>query len=96
MSPVHKDDDYGLSILTAFNPDCKTEKAIVQFFIFPEIRLSIPIYNKSVIIFNPKVLHCASNPTIPNTYIASAYSSHKTYHTCVAKYLSDVTAMSFK
>jgi hypothetical protein len=83
-SPVHVDKDYMYTVLTCFSNNNKSENHIIYHFCFPEYNIVIPMKSGTVIVFDPRILHCASNPTYDDSYIMSCYVSKKTVDTVVA------------
>jgi hypothetical protein len=84
-SAMHVDDDYFFTTLACFSPDPEKHKdAILYHFVFPEYGLAIPMRHGDILIFNPTVMHCCTNPRIEGSYICSAYVSKKTILTHVS------------
>jgi hypothetical protein len=78
-SAMHVDDDYFFTTLSCFSSDPVTHKdAILYHFVFPEYGLAIPMRHGDILIFDPTVMHCCTNPRIEGSYICSAYVSKKT------------------
>jgi hypothetical protein len=83
-SQMHVDKDYMYTVLTCF---CENEFSIgkpIYHFCFPEYNAVIPMISGSVIAFDPRVVHCATNPKFAESYIMSCYVSKKTVDTVVA------------
>lgn len=78
-SPVHNDDDYFWTMLSVLDQhgSCKPNK-VLQWFTFPEYGVAVPLCAGDILVFNPQILHSATNHTEEDTYIYSAYVSSKT------------------
>ena len=80
-SPMHTDDDFFWTVLSVLGSQ-KVSKPL-QWFVFPEYDVAVPLHSGDIIIFNPLVLHGCTNPTM-DSLIFSAYVSAKTVATAVA------------
>ena len=76
-SMCHNDKDFTLSILGVLSEDC-IDSNIIYYFLFPDYNLKIPMTNRNLLVFNPHIYHCCSNPINNNSYIFSQYTSQKT------------------
>lgn len=89
-SPVHVDDDVFYSSLSCYDSENqkKTDKGkkrkTVYHFCFPTYGLAIPMKSGDIILFNPLVPHCTTNPRVETALIYSLYVSSKTCNTHVA------------
>jgi hypothetical protein len=80
-SPVHVDDDIFYTLLSAYcasvaNKDGKDE--ILFYFLFPSVKIAIPVRNMDVLVFNSEFPHCASNYRKEDTITFSLFASAKT------------------
>ena len=82
-SPVHVDDDYYYSTLSCYDATANKDQ-VLYHFCFPSYGIAIPMCSGDIILFNPLVLHCATNPTVETAFIYSLYVSNKTCNTYVA------------
>jgi hypothetical protein len=81
-SAMHVDDDYFYTTLSCFHPSIKKgDDTILYHFVFPEYGLAIPMRHGDILIFNPTIMHCCTNPRLEGSYITSAYVSKKTVMT---------------
>ena len=76
-SMYHNDKDFSMSILGVMCNECR-DKDIVYYFLFPDYKLKVPMRNRDILVFNPNIYHCCSNPIYKNLYIFSQYTSSKT------------------
>jgi hypothetical protein len=84
-SRVHTDADYFLTTLMVYyNVEAEPDE-VLYYFCFPTYNLAIPMKLGDIIVFNPLVPHCATNPSRKTTKIYSCYVSKKTCNTVVAK-----------
>lgn len=84
-SSVHCDNDYNYSTLSAISYDKNVNPDdVIYYFTFPTYDITIPIYNGMILIFDPTIPHCCSNPMFNETYIFSCYVSKKTVNTDLA------------
>ena len=79
ISAEHVDSDMYYSCVCACSEayEPKQKEAILQYFLFPDYQLNVPLRHGEVLLFNPLVRHCASNAQQPNTHIFSAYVPSK-------------------
>jgi len=82
-SPVHVDGDAYYSTLSCYDATA-TENQTLYHFCFPTYGIAIPMRSGDIILFNPLVPHCATNPRIKTAMIYSFYVSKKTINTCLA------------
>jgi hypothetical protein len=82
-SRVHTDADYFLTTLMVYNVEADPDE-VLYYFCFPTYNLAIPIKSGDIIVFNPLVPHCATNPSRNTAMIYSCYVSKKTCNTVVA------------
>jgi hypothetical protein len=92
MSQVHTDDDYMFTTLAVCCENKNLQELVLYHFCFPTYNVSVPLYHGSVIVFDPKVPHCASNPSFKDCYIMSTYVSQKVVNTHVAESVTLNTA----
>ena len=90
-APMHVDDDVYYTTLSCFAPRKEEAKAndeplenrtprpdpVLYHFCFPEYDVAFPMKNGDVLLFDPRIPHCSSNPREPNAIIVSAYVSKK-------------------
>jgi hypothetical protein len=62
---------------------------ILYHFCFPTFGIAIPMKSGDIIMFNPLVPHCATNPRTATAMIYSAYVSNKTCNTVVANTMDE-------
>ena len=77
-SPVHTDDDFFYTILSCLCSSDADDNEILYYFYFPDYGIKIPLRSGDIIVFNPLIRHCCSNPRQRDAYIFSAYVSEKT------------------
>ena len=82
-SPVHVDNDAFYSTLSVYD-ETATEDQVLYHFCFPTYGIAIPMRSGDIIVFNPLVPHCATNPRVKTALIYSMYVSNKTCHTQIA------------
>jgi len=80
-SPVHVDND---NFYTTLGGHGSVPGAILFYFVFPTYKVAVPMRAGDLLVFNPLVMHCCTNPTDTNNLIFSAYVSSKTVNTKVA------------
>jgi len=81
ISPAHKDTDAFYSVLSASAPPGSNETVhdtILHYFVFPSVKVLVPLRTGDILLFNPLIDHCCSNYMIPNAMIYSIYVGHKT------------------
>lgn len=85
-SPSHTDNDMFHSVLSVSGPSDKDidSDTVIYYFVFPHYKLLIPLTKYDVIIFNPLVHHCCTNPFVEDSLIYSAYVSKKTVATHIS------------
>jgi hypothetical protein len=83
-SSVHTDKDYMYSTIVCFCNDVSDNQQIIYHFCFPDFGICIPMCNGTIIVFDPTIRHCCSNPMVKNAYIMSCYVSEKTVNTQVS------------
>jgi len=88
-SPQHKDDDFFYSLLTAFPASAAQppyvhsdtrggHNPVLQYFVFLEEGIMIPMRYGDILIFNPQVLHGCTQPVSPDVIICSCYCKAET------------------
>ena len=77
-SPIHTDDDFFYTILSCLCSSDEDEDKILYYFYFPDYGIKVPLRSGDIIVFNPLIRHCCSDPCLPGAYIFSAYVSEKT------------------
>jgi hypothetical protein len=82
-SRVHTDADYFLTTLMVYDVEADPDE-VLYYFCFPTYNLAIPMKSGDIIVFNPLVPHCATNPSRITAMIYSCYVSKKTCNTVVA------------
>jgi hypothetical protein len=83
-SPMHVDKDYMYTVLTCYCEQRGTEGKIIYNFCFPDYDIVVPMMSGTMIVFDPRIVHCATNPMYEGSYIMSCYVSKKTVDTVVA------------
>jgi hypothetical protein len=82
-SRVHTDADYFQTTLMVYDAKAPPDE-VLYYFCFPTYKFAIPMKSGDIIVFNPLVPHCASNPSRVTALIYSCYVSKKTCNTVVA------------
>ena len=85
QSQLHRDIDYGFSILSVLAADKERQGEVIYYFNFPTLGIAIPMMSGDIIIFDSDVEHCSSNPKHPDDYIFSMYCKAETVDTMVRK-----------
>ena len=75
---MHVDSDYFYTTLSCFSTEENPSEEVLYHFSFPEYELAIPMRHGDVLLFDPRVKHCATNPHVMNSLIVSAYVSKRT------------------
>ena len=65
-SEARTGNDHCLSRLPATGKD-DNDSQPVQNFVFPAHHICVPLHTSDVVVFDPGVVHCASNPNHPET-----------------------------
>ena len=79
QSKCHTDKDYYYSLLTVTAQMKKYDTEIIHWFVFPGYKAKrVPLRTGDVLLFNPMIPHCCSNPRFEGSTIMSAYCSQKT------------------
>lgn len=87
-SPAHVDKDSFYSILSV-NDESASKNDVIYHFCFPTYGRYVAMRPGDIIMFNPLVVHCASNPRTENAMIYSAYVSDKTCATQIANWIDE-------
>ena len=77
-SPSHTDKDLYLTALTFLFPEGFLEEnfnEVLQNFCFPDFKVRVPMRAGEVLIFNPLIAHCCSNPRFENSFTVSSFMS---------------------
>ena len=74
----HQDEDFYFTVLSVMSRRTEDNGKVLQYFIFPKFRLLIPMRTGDILLFNPRITHSCSNPSLPNTFIFSSYVSNTT------------------
>lgn len=82
-SKVHTDKDFFITTLAVYD-DLAGLEEILQYFCFPTYGIAIPMRSGDIIVFNPLVHHCATNPSRETAKIYSCYVSNKTCNTAAS------------
>jgi hypothetical protein len=83
MAVAHTDRDAVFGIISCRSSkqrkfmDEATRNEIIAYFVFPEYGIAIPLRNGDVLLFDPTVMHCATNPRDAKAFLFSAYTSVK-------------------
>ena len=91
-SGAHDDNDFFIAHLAVYD-DIAEPGEILYYFCFPTYRIAVPMRSGDIIVFNPKVPHCATNPSRETAMIYSCYVSNKTVNTAGADAI-DASKMS--
>ena len=78
QSMCHTDKDFYYSLLTVAAPSHRYDKSIIYWFVFPSYNVKVALRSGDVVLFNPMIPHCCSNPLIEGSTILSSYSSQTT------------------
>jgi hypothetical protein len=79
-SAIHVDDDYYYTSLSCV-PEKVNDRSILFYFCFPTYGMAVPMYNGSLIYFNPHLPHGCTDPTKKGVRVFSAYLSARTCNT---------------
>ena len=82
-SPSHADNDFFYTVLSVDDKKAKPDE-VLYHFCFPTYGIAVPMTKGDIIMFNPLIAHCATNPRKKTSLIYSAYVSNKTCNTIVA------------
>ena len=82
-SQLHTDPDFFLTHLSCYDKEAK-EDVVLYHFCFPTYGIAVPMKSGDIILFNPTMPHCATNPRTVTALIYSMYVSNKTCNTVVA------------
>ena len=89
-SRVHTDNDFFLATLSVYDKNAGPEE-ILYYFCFTTYEIAVPMRSGDIIVFNPLVPHCATNPSRETALIYSCYVSNKTCNTVVANAIGEST-----
>ena len=78
QSKCHTDKDFYNSLLTVAAPSQRDDERIIYWFVFPSYDVKVGLRTGDVLLFNPMIPHCCSNPRIEGSTILSSYSSQTT------------------
>jgi hypothetical protein len=87
-SRVHTDKDYFLTTSSVYDVEAGPDE-VLYYFCFPTYNIAVPMRSGDVIVFNPLVLHCATNPSRASALIYSCYVSNKTCITVAANTIDE-------
>ena len=76
-APMHSDNDYYYTTLSCFTSNKDERDEILYHFTFPEYEIAVPMRHGDVLVFDPRIMHCSSNPRKEEALIVSAYVSKK-------------------
>ena len=82
-SQLHTDGDFYHTFLSCYDQEAE-EDEVLYYFCFPTYGFAVPMKSGDIIMFNPLVPHCATNPRRETALIYSMYVSNKTCNTVVA------------
>jgi hypothetical protein len=82
-SQMHTDRDFYHTFLSCYDKEAEKDE-ILYYFCFPTYGFAVPMKSGDIIMFNPLVPHCATNPRRETALIYSMYVSNKTCNTVVA------------
>ena len=80
----HTDNDFYFTALSVLSQKSEDNDNILYHFIFPSYNIMVPMTSGDVLLFNPRITHSCSNPSLPDSYIFSSYVSKKTVLTAEA------------
>ena len=80
----HTDNDFYFTALSVLSQKSEDNDKILYHFIFPSYNIMVPMTSGDVLLFNPRITHSCSNPSLPDSYIFSSYVSKKTVLTAEA------------
>jgi hypothetical protein len=83
----HTDDDFFYTMISCLHPASSSSPRrgqVLQYFVFPEYDVAIPMCSGDILVFNPRVVHGCTQPLIAGSFIFSAYTSAKTVLTSAA------------
>jgi hypothetical protein len=87
-SRVHTDKDYFLTTLSVYDKEAGPNE-VLYYFCFPTYNIAVPMRSGDIIVFNPLVPHCATNPSRASALIYSCYVSNKTCNTVAANTIDE-------
>ena len=97
-SPSHIDEDLYLTALCFLFPSENFEEEnfdlVLQNFCFPEYKIRVPMRAGEVIIFNPYVQHCCSNPRFEGSFTASNFLPLRTVREAASQHVKDAEMQS--
>ena len=79
-SGAHDDNDFFVTTLAVYDENAKPDE-VLYYFCFPTYGIAVPMRSGDIIVFNPLVPHCATNPSRETAMIYSCYVSNKTCNT---------------
>ena len=88
-SRVHTDNDFFLTTLSVYDKHAGPEE-VLYYFCFPTYSIAVPMRSGDIIVFNPLVPHCATNPSRATALIYSCYVSNKTCNTVAANAIGEI------
>ena len=87
--PAHTDKDFYYTVLSVHNEHAEPDE-VLYHFCFPTYGFAVPMTKGDIIMFNPLIAHCATNPRTKTALIYSLYVSNKTCNTIVANVMDDI------
>ena len=78
----HTDNDFYFTALSVLSQKSEDNDKILYHFIFPSYNIMVPMTSGNVLLFNPRITHSCSNPSLPASYIFSSYVSKKNSINC--------------
>jgi hypothetical protein len=86
-SNMHTDKDYFYTVITAFCDEkyCDNNATPIYHFCFPDYNIAIPMYSGSIIIYDPRNIHNASNPLNKHCRIMSSFVSKNLIDTVISQ-----------
>ena len=87
-SGSHIDSDYYYTLLSCLSHNKSHHHRVLQYMVFAEYKLAVPIRSGDLLWFDPLSYHSCSNPAFPDSFIFSAYVSRKTVLTQVRSKLA--------
>ena len=85
ISVSHTDKDIIYSMLSCLDPEYVKNDEVLTHFVFPEYKVAFPMKSCDVLLFDPTIIHCATNPRNPKALLFSAYTSSNTMHAHISE-----------
>jgi hypothetical protein len=86
ITKVHDDDDISHGAIGCIDLQNPTSREIITHLLFPDYQIAIPLRSGDLVVFDPRVRHCTTNPRNPKAVVFSAFNNSKT----MSKYISEI------